>query len=85
MLPIPSEYDLLVPLVVLHLSTAPSRVILHVNIFSLSNGKLKNCADVGDEHSGGEYSVPYERFLISCDNLFTFSVLAEKDGLSTTI
>jgi hypothetical protein len=79
MLPIPSECDLLVPLVVLHLSTAPSRVILHVN------GKLKNCADVGDEYSGGKYSVPYERFLISCYNLFTFSVLAEKDGLSTTI
>ena len=74
MLPASSACALLVLLVVLHLSTAPSRFTLDVT------GKLGNCAD-----GGGEYSAPCEKFLPSRDNLSTLSILAEKDALSTTV
>ena len=68
------------PLVELHSSITPSGISLDGHVFSLSNGKLEHCADVGDK-----CSVPYEKFLISRDDVSAVSLLAKKDALSTAI
>ena len=71
---IQSEYDLLVSLVELHSSITPS----DGRIFFMSNEKLENCADVGDE-----CSFRCEKYLISRDSASAVSLLAKKDALST--